>query len=126
MPAGAALALAGICCFRFIVLLRSPVGAAPAEHLIDRDLEMMSGGRCGNGSPEDRFVRNILAVKRLGVVRILVNLIAREIYASEQSFTAGVGQELGIRQFRRRRLRVTTYGTSRGCNVTPQLHLILE
>src|SRR5271170_7255190 len=71
-------------------LAGSSVCPSSTEHFVHRRFEVMSGHRRRNPAAQDCPVRNVSAVERGRVSRVLVHFITGQIDTGKQTFAAGI------------------------------------
>src|ERR1700722_19405192 len=107
-------------------LLRCSLSAATAEHLVDRRFEMACPSGRGHLGTQDSLIGNLFPVVFARVGGVLVNFVTSKINSREQALAPRVGQKLGVRKLRGRRLRVSAHRTGSRSNVAAELHLVLQ
>ena len=101
-------------------------GPSSAKHLIYGRNEVTSRDRRRDPAAENCPVRNVFAIKRGRIGRVLVHFVTGQIDASKQAFATGISKKLSIREFRGGRLRVTANRPRGSRGISTELYLIFK
>ena len=99
-------------------------GSPNAKHLVARPNKVLRARWHRNRTAQNHFVRNILAIVRIGVRTVLVDDISIEIDARKKTPAAGVRQKFSVRKLSRGRLGIASDWTRCNRCIRAELDLV--